>query len=219
MGREKIVLKVLAGLILAMFVMAAEARADAVPAKLGPAEQADVGRVERYLNTQKMLQAKFIQFADNGNKASGMFSMLRPGRMRLVYDPPVKDFIVSDGWFVFYWDDDLKQQSSQPLGSSLADFFLRETIHLSGDVTVTRLLRQNGILEITIAETTDPGKGQMTLVFEDKQGLQLRSWRVADAQGLTTTVILSDVRTSGLNFDDSMFLFRAPGGGTPRRNK
>jgi outer membrane lipoprotein-sorting protein len=182
--------------------------APATPATLSAADQADLARVEHYLNEIKTLQARFLQTADKGAQTAGTFTMWRPGRMRLVYDPPVKDFIVADGWFVFYWDSDLQQQSSQPLGASLADFFLRPDIALRGDVTVTRVVHQFGVIEVSLVETADPGKGELTLVFDDKP-LQLRKWRVLDAQGLTTTVALSDVRT-GIPVNEDMFLFRDP---------
>ena len=195
---------------------AAPSATPAAPAKpltqavLSAADQADLVRVEHYLNDIKTLQARFLQTADKGSQAAGTFTMWRPGRMRLIYDPPAKDFIVADGWFVFYWDSELQQQSSQPLGASLADFFLRPEIELRGDVSVTRLVHQFGAIEVSLVETADPGKGELTLVFDDKP-LQLRKWRVLDAQGLTTTVALSDVHT-GIKVNEEMILFRDPTG-------
>jgi outer membrane lipoprotein-sorting protein len=187
------------------------ARAGTTPVPLSASDQNDLVRVEHYLNEIKTLQARFLQTADKGTETAGTFTMWRPGRMRLIYDPPAKDFIVADGWFVFYWDSELQQQSSQPLGSSLADFFLRPQIALRDDVTVTRLVHQYGAIEVTLVETADPGKGELTLVFDDKP-LQLRKWRVLDAQGLTTTVALSDVRT-GIVVNEDMFLFHDPTAG------
>ncbi len=196
-----------------------EARAAATPAKLSASDQADLAQVEHYLNGLKTMEAHFLQVVDQGakgNQAAGSFTMWRPGRMRLVYDPPIKDFIVADGLVVFYWDGDLQQQSSQPLGTSLADFFLRAEIKLSGDVTVTRFVHQFGTIEVSIAQTDDPGKGELTLVLEDKP-LQLRKWRVFDAQGITTTVSLSDVK-SGMVVKEDLFVFRDPRTGTRRQH-
>ena len=202
--------------ILALLLgFAGRAVAAASPAVLSLADRADLARIEHYLNEVRTLQAKFIQIADNGNTASGTFMMSRPGKMKLAYDPPIKDYVVSDGTFVFYWDADLQQQSSQPLGYSLADLFLRETIKLSGDVAVTRIVRQSGALEVSIIQADDAGKGELTLVFEDKP-LQLHKWRVLDAQGLITTVALSDIHT-GVKLEDRLFVFRDPNQGKPRR--
>ncbi len=211
------------GLIVAALALGAAAaptaRAAVTPATLTSAQQADVVLIERYLNGIKTMEARFLQTVDQKvqeGQASGRFTMWRPGRMRLVYDPPVKDFIVADGWFVFYWDGDLQQQSSQPLGSSLADFFLRAEIKLRGDVAITRLTHQSGVIEVSIVQADDPGKGELTLVFEDKP-LQLRKWRVLDAQGLTTTVSLSDVRT-GVPVKEDLFVFRDPKTGAKRQH-
>jgi outer membrane lipoprotein-sorting protein len=197
-------------------VLAPPADAAAVPAVLSPTDKADIARIEHYLGDIKTLQSKFIQVASNGSRATGSFAMWRPGRMRLVYDPPVKDYIIADGLFVFYWDAELQQQSSQPLGSSLADFFLRDTIRLSGDVTVTAVNREPGALEVSITETKEPGKGELTLVFEDKP-FQLQSWRVLDAQNLTTIVTLTNIQT-GVKFTDDMFQFHDPNAGRPHRH-
>ena len=179
------------------------------------ADRADIARVERYLNEVHTLRAHFLQVADNGNSAGGTFMMARPGKMKLAYDPPIKDYVVSDGFFVFYWDAELQQQSSQPLGASLADFVLRETIKLSGDVTVTKVARPPGALEISIIQTDDAGKGELTLIFEDKP-LRLHKWRVLDAQGLITSVALSDIRT-GVKFEDGLFIFHDPNLGKRRK--
>ena len=194
---------------------AASAGAAPTPAVLSAADRADVARIERYLNEVHTLQARFLQVADNGGTAGGSFMMARPGKMKLVYDPPIKDYVVSDGFFVFYWDAELQQQSSQPLGASLADFFLRETIKLAGDVTITHVARPPGALEVSIIQTDDAGKGELTLIFEDKP-LRLHKWRVLDAQGLTTTVALSDIRT-GVKLDPGLFVFHDPNFGKPRR--
>ena len=205
-------------LILAFVLFASlpgRADAAAVPAVLSANDRADIGRIEHYLNDLKTLKARFLQIADNGNTAAGAFMMARPGKMKLIYDPPIKDYVVSDGFFVFYWDAELQQQSSQPLGNSLADFFLRDAIRLSGDVTITRMARPPGALEVSIIATDDPGNGELTLVFEDKP-LRLQKWRVMDAQGLTTTVALSDMHT-GVKLDDSLFVFHDPNLGRRRK--
>jgi len=175
-----------------------------------PQQRADITRIEGYLNGVPTLAARFLQMADNGGQTTGTLLISRPGKMRVDYDPPMKDFIVADGWFVFHWDGELEQQSSTPLGSTLADVILREKIKLSGDITVKSVGRQAGVVEVTLFESGDATKGEITLVFEDRP-LILRSWRVLDAQGLTTKVMLSDVRT-GVKLDEDRFVFRVPAG-------
>ena len=182
--------------------------APATPVALSAQDQAVVAKVEEYLNGITTLQSKFLQVAPNGRQATGTFYLWRPGRMRLEYDRPLKDFIVADGSFVFYWDGEMRQQSSAPIGSTLADFILRKNIRLSGDVTVTDVFQAPGVIEVSLLETKDPGKGTLTLVFEDRP-FQLRKWRVLDAQGMTTEVALLNPRTD-VTFDRDMFYFKEP---------
>ncbi|MBY6263925.1 outer membrane lipoprotein carrier protein LolA [Azospirillum sp. 412522] len=195
----------------ALFAQPAAA-APATPVSLSAQDQAVVAKVEEYLNGITVLQSKFLQVAPNGRQATGTFSLWRPGRMRLEYDRPLKDFIVADGSFVFYWDGEMRQQSSAPIGSTLADFILRKNIRLSGDVTVTDVFQAPGVIEVSLLETKDPGKGTLTLVFEDRP-FQLRKWRVLDAQGLTTEVALLNPRTD-VTFDREMFYFKEPARGS-----
>ncbi|QCO15012.1 outer membrane lipoprotein carrier protein LolA [Azospirillum brasilense] len=185
-------------------------------AALSAQDQALVAQAESYLNGIGTLQSKFVQVAPNGHQTTGTFYLARPGRMRLEYDPPVKDFVVADGAFIFYWDGEMRQQSSAPIGSTLADFILRKNIRLSGDVTVTGVYQAPGLVEISLTETKDPGKGTLTLVFEDRP-FQLRKWRVLDAQGLTTEVALMNPR-EGMQFDSKLFYFIEPSKGDYGRN-
>lgn len=194
--------------LLATAALPFPAEAAAPAAQLSERDRADVARVERYLNDIKTLRSDFVQAADDGGLARGTFYMSRPGKMRLEYASPSRDYIVSDGWFVFYWDSELKQQSSTPLGSTLADLILRENLKLSGDVTVTRVDRRPGVLEVTVVETKEPGKGRLTLVFEDEP-LRLRKWRVLDAQGLTTEVSLQNPQLD-VPLDRRLFVFVDP---------
>ncbi|MBP2297562.1 LolA family protein [Azospirillum picis] len=189
-------------------VTAPAAAAAPAPAALSAQDQATIAKVEEYMNGITTMQSKFLQVAPNGRQATGTFYLSRPGRMRLEYDRPLKDFIVADGSFIFYWDGEMRQQSSAPIGSTLADFILRKTIRLSGDVIVTDVFSAPGVIEVSLVETKDPGKGTLTLVFEDRP-FQLRKWRVLDAQGLTTEVALLNPRTD-VAFDRDLFYFKEP---------
>ncbi len=184
------------------------AQAAAKQAALSPADRADLTRVEEYLRGIETLRSKFLQVVESGETVQGTFYLSRPGRMRIDYDPPVQNFIVADGKFVFFWDAELKQQSNAPIGSTLADFILRPDLKLAGDVTVTDVERQAGVLEVTLVQTKDPGLGRLTLVFED-QPLRLRKWRVVDAQGQTTEVALLNPE-AGVPLKDDLFYFREP---------
>ncbi len=179
------------------------------PFPLSASDLAAVARAERHVDSISTLRARFTQIANNGSVTSGVFYMSRPGKMRLEYDPPLNDLIVSDGLFIFHWDDELAQQSQQLVDDNLANVLLRERFRLSGDVTVVGVLQSpNGVLEITVADTEEPKAGRITLVFEQAP-MRLMRWRVVDAHGLTTRIKLHNVRT-GMPLDRDLFVFRKP---------
>jgi outer membrane lipoprotein-sorting protein len=195
---------------------AAQSRGGAPARAFEPSREdlADIARIERYLNGIRTMRAGFRQVAEDGGEAEGTLEIWRPGLMRIDYARPAGDFIVSDGTFIFHWDDRMKTQSQVPVGQTLAYFILQRDISFAGDVRVVGLDRRAGILQATLVQASDPGQGSLALVFQDPGGdgpLQLRQWRVVDAQGLLTTVTLFGVET-GLSFDRNRFYFRRPDG-------
>ncbi|CAK0741791.1 outer membrane lipoprotein carrier protein [Azospirillaceae bacterium] len=193
---------------------AAVAWADApTPVALSASDRGEIQKVEQYLNQVHTLKARFLQTSESGHQATGTLYLSRPGRMRLEYDPPIKDYIVADGLFVFMWDGEMEQSSSTPIGNSLAEFILRDHLKLAGDIAVTGLRRDPGVIEVSLIERDDAGKGELTLVFETAP-LRLRKWRVVDAQGATTQVALLNVENE-ISLDDKLFYFVAPKKSTP----
>jgi outer membrane lipoprotein-sorting protein len=181
-----------------------------------PERQAAIQSVEDYLGSLSTLKARFVQIANDGKQVEGTFYLKRPGRMRIDYDPPVKDFIVADGALIYYYDAELKQVSDTPISRSLADFFLRKELRLSGDVSVSDVKRDNGsdvkdgkpTLQLSIVQTSNPLAGSLTLIL-NQNPLQLQSWRVVDSQGIVTEVKLLDIET-GIHLDSNLFHYYDP---------
>src|SRR3954447_24163527 len=67
--------------------------------QLSPADQADLRRVEEYLNSVRTMTARFVQYAEGGNTAEGRVYVSRPGHMRFEYDPPSPILLVANGYF------------------------------------------------------------------------------------------------------------------------
>lgn len=168
----------------------------------------DVPAIEAYLNSLSTLKSRFVQTTDNGKQVTGTFMLKRPGRMRFEYDPPIEDFIVADGTLIYYYDGQMKQQSSVPISKSLADFFLRTDLKLSGDITVSDLSRANGALQATLTQSKDQMAGTLTLLFSEDP-LRLKKWRIVDAQGTTTEVELYEV-SPGIALSNSLFHYYDP---------
>jgi outer membrane lipoprotein-sorting protein len=179
-----------------------------MPAAIAEAPLPEVTAVEAYLNGISTLRARFVQTANDGQQTSGTFMLKRPGRLRFEYDPPVKDFIVADGRFVHYYDGQMKQESSAPISRSLADFFLRENLKLSGGVSVSDIKREDGLLYMTLLQSKDPLAGSLTLMFGENP-LELKKWRIVDAQGQVTNIELSGTK-QGITLKDKLFHYYDP---------
>ncbi len=178
------------------------------PANLSEREKKDVARVESYLNALKSVSARFLQVSDSGAMRHGAIAIQRPGKMRVTYDPPDKDFIVADGSFLNIWDDELQQATTVSLGEGIADFILREKISLSDDVVITRFAYYPAKIEVSLVSLKEPEQGELTLIFEDRP-LKLRQWRVVDTQGRMTGVNLENARED-VSFENGTFSFIPP---------
>lgn len=159
------------------------------PADLDAAAKADIARIEAYLNGIKTMRTRFLQIAQNGNAAAGELTIARPGRMRLEYDRPQPTLLIANGTFLIYIDRYLDQTTHVFLKNTPVGVLVAENIKLSGELTVTRFLREPGVIRVTLAKTTEAEEGTITLVFSDAP-MALRQWVVVDAQGARTSVTL-----------------------------
>ena len=181
---------------------------NAKPANLDAAAKADIARIEAYLNGIKTLRTRFLQIAQNGDSASGELTIARPGRMRLEYDPPLPTLLIANGTFLIYIDRYLDQVTHVFLKNTPVGVLVAENIKLSGDLTVTRFMREPGVIRVTLAKTTEAEEGNITLVFADAP-LALRQWIVIDAQGARTSVTL-DALEYGVAVKPEMFEYKKP---------
>ncbi len=171
-------------------------------------DRAAIALAEAWLNRLTSLKARFRQVAQNGAVAEGTAWIVRPGRMRFEYDPPEPMLLVASNGQFFYFDRELKQASIVPLSSTPLGLLLRDSTRLSGDVTVSRVDRGNGLVGITLFRTGHAAEGRLTLIFTENP-FELRQWQVVDAQGRETRVQLSQVEYGG-RFPSLLFEFNNP---------
>ena len=182
-------------------------------AELTAADKADIARVEAYLNSITTVRARFLQQSSTGGSATGSFYMQRPGRLRIDYRaPPPLQIYASAGWLI-YVDTELQESSYVPLSATPAGLLVRENVKLSGDVTVTKLVRAAQAVRIELMQTKEPDSGRVVLTFADGP-LELRQWTVLDSQGISTTVALLDAQF-GVALDPKLFVFIDPKFGQP----
>jgi outer membrane lipoprotein-sorting protein len=185
----------------------AEAQLAATPPTTAQ-DQADIARVEAYLNSIHTMQARFLQVDANGNSIGGNVWMQRPGRMRFEYDPPDRMLLVAGHGLLVYYDPAVRQTSNLFLSSTPLGLLLQDNLKLSGPVTVTGVARATGQIQITMVRTRNPSNGSITLIFATDP-LTLRSWIIRDAQGRQTQISLYDMKFGG-SFPQSMFTFVGP---------
>lgn len=167
----------------------------------------DIQKAENYLRNLSTVKADFIQKAHNGSRLSGTFYLNRPGKLRFEYNE-VDDFIVADGYLIYFYDGEMKEQTNAPIGHTLADFLLREDLKLRDDITVQKISREGIFKTMTIVETDDPAAGSVKLFFKENP-YSLAMWQVTDAAGLTTEIMLRNMQT-GLDLPARLFAYFKP---------
>ncbi len=152
-----------------------------------------VVNAEKYLNSITGLQGGFTQIA-NGKTQSGIFSMLRPGRVRLDYrNAPIQ--LISDGKDLYFYDKSLDQITTVPLTSTPAGILVRKKIDLqNADINVYETTSDKKTFTLKMNLKGQEGLGHMDVVF-DKQPVKLKSWSVVDATSAKTDVAFNDLKT------------------------
>ena len=184
----------------------------AVPAyaqsEMRDASVEDIEKAEKYLQAMKTAQARFVQTTHDGTQLVGTFYLKRPGKLRFDYDPPLENFVVADGIFIYFYDAELEEQTNAPIKASLANFFLRKDFSLSDDLIVKDAKWAAGLLQLKVVQAEEPEAGSVTFAFS-KKPFQLKKWRVIDPQGMITEVELFYLKT-GVKLSGKLFVYADP---------
>jgi len=173
---------------------------------LSAADRALISQIETYLNGLTSLTANFLQVAADGSTRTGKAWLQRPGKMRFEYDPPDPELMVAGFGLLVYHDPALDQTTNIPLSATPLGILLAQHVVLSGDVTVTDIQQNPGEIDVTLIRTGKAAAGSLTLVF-GTDPLELRQWKVLDAQDRETRVSLYDIAPGG-PFPDSLFTYQ-----------
>jgi len=177
------------------------------PAVLSEDDARWLQRAEDYFNSIESIRAAFFQTAE-GEVAEGVFYLSRPGRLRVEYLPPTPVLIVGDGLFLHFHDTELGQVSDWPIFDTPLGALSSDEVKFNEDLIVTGFRRRSGSLAITLVKSEDPGLGSLTLFFGEAP-MELKQWKVIDAQGLVTTVALFDAELN-IALDNRLFVFDDP---------
>lgn len=219
------------GLLLAMSVANSQETGDdleTVEVELSAYDQDLLDRVEAYLNGISAFKARFVQMAPSGEMSSGTMHFARPGRVRFEYDGDKPLLIVSDGELLSFIDYQVGQVTRWPVNDTPLAPLLAKSVDFQSDATVLSGGRGAlaNIVAVTASDPNQPNQGSLTLYFLEREGrdnapaLELTSWEVVDAQGLLTTITLSDIDDDP-ELAESLWSFEDPRGATferrPRR--
>lgn len=195
-------------LLLAALALPLAAGLPALAQQFSGADMRDLARISNYLNGMSTLEGDFVQVGPDGELSEGRFYLRRPGRLRFEFEPPNPTLVVADGFWVGVFDTRLDTLDRYPLSNTPLKLLLKERVDLREAGAVQRIERGDGVIRVTANDPDNPDRGSITMIFADNP-LELRQWVVLDAQGLTTTVVLSEVRAN-VELDPRLFVIREP---------
>ncbi|PZQ14405.1 MAG: hypothetical protein DI565_13425 [Ancylobacter novellus] len=174
------------------------------PGQLDPAQRATLARVNAYFNSLTNVTANFEQTGPDGSRSVGKLYLSRPGKIRFQYAPPSPLEIVSDGSQVSVKNRKLATQELWPLSQTPLRFLLQKDIDLTKSSNVLGVYQEPDLVSVVLEERNAiGGRAQIQLLFSGKN-YELKQWTVTDAQGMDTSVVLSDV-TQQAKLDDNLF--------------
>ncbi|MDF7674921.1 outer-membrane lipoprotein carrier protein LolA [Acetobacteraceae bacterium ESL0709] len=151
--------------------------------ELSAGKQADVKRIESYLNNLQSLQAGFAQNGFGGNQqGDGHFTYI-PGALRMDYEIPMGRLVVAHDEKLMLIDRSSESVTQLSLKKNPLGYLLRRPISFSKEVQVTDVRYGSEYIQLSLAQADNPSQGLLTLQFSDIQGkLTLVGLKGVDAQ-------------------------------------
>ncbi len=182
-----------------------------VTAAMGPVARGEplpnsviVERANAYFSNITTLIADFTQVGGDGRRMGGTLFLQRPGKVRFDYDPPSNLEVIADGRSVAVRDRKLATQDLYSISQTPLKFLLREQVNLGQDIKITGISAEPNAVRINLEDSsTIAGTSRITLFF-DPEVQNLNQWRIVDAQGFQTVVVLNKAQR-GRAIDQGMF--------------
>lgn len=174
---------------------------------LSEAERSDLERVSQAMNAIHSMEGNFVQIGPEGQLDQGHFYIEKPGRMRFEYANPNPTLIVSDGRWVAVENRKLNTVDRYALWTTPLSLILGDNIDLRDNAEIVSVQHRGDELLVGAREHKSHVDGDLQLVFTEPT-LALKQWTVKDAQGLLTTVVISNVK-SGVALDPALFVTSA----------
>jgi outer membrane lipoprotein-sorting protein len=169
------------------------------PAVLSPDDRVAVGQITDYLNNLHSFQARFTQLGPDG-LSQGEVWLSRPGRLAVEYEQPHPRAMIANRGRLLLADRVTGAITTLPVSRTPLDILLAPAIELTNTVTITRIARLPGAMQLSLVKSAAPGQGTLTLRF---------SVNILDRNGQTTSFDLSDFQP-GAEIDPARFEYHAP---------
>ena len=157
--------------------------------------EADLSRVQQYVNSVSDLRGDFEQIGPDGQRITGQFFIKKPGKVRFVYHKPSRLEVISDGSNIAIRDRGLKTQELYRLNQTPLRVLLEERFDFRNDPRVLSIHQDQGFVTVIMEDKTVIGTSQIALSFREASG-EIVQWVVRDPQGFDTTVRVSNLDTS-----------------------
>jgi outer membrane lipoprotein-sorting protein len=181
-------------------------KAPKAKATLTPLSNEEIlARANAYLNSARVMTAKFVQVSASGHRTEGELSLERPGKMLFHYDPPAHLEIIADGSTVAVRDTELSTEDLYLIGQTPLKFLLKDHIDLATDTNLLSISADDRSVAIELEDNaTFGGSSHLTLIFDPKT-FALTQWIVIDPQRSQTIVSLFNVDLTSRP-DESLFV-------------
>ena len=156
---------------------------------LTPAQRDLLHKVEKHLNSIRTLKAKFVQITDRETR-NGTLKWLRPHYIRLDYTGAPFLQLSCDGDF-FTQKDNEGEISEYSVSGSPAELLLKPSFNFEKDGYLKQIAEINDLIMIEVSGKNDPQGPSLTLIFKQNP-IELSQWKMIDAGGTVTDVILVD---------------------------
>jgi outer membrane lipoprotein-sorting protein len=172
-------------------LVAANAAPVIAPRQEALSDQEIVARANAFFTNLKTLVADFTQVGGDGRRIGGTLYLQRPGKVRFEYDKPSTLEVVADGSSVAVRDTKLATQDLYSIAQTPLKFLLRERVNLGQDIAITGIAREGDGVLISLEDRSTLGGTSRIVLYFDRPIENLSQWRIVDAQGYQTMVLLN----------------------------
>lgn len=158
------------------------------------AQNATIVALNTYLNNLRSATARFRQENSDGTTSTGVFYLLKPGRLRFEYDPPHRSLVIADGLTLAIFDKKTRRlpqrysQSETPLS-----LLSRNDIDVTKSRFVRRIVNDGDLTKVTLYNPDMIEAGVMQMDFS-RDPVVLRAFHTTDKAGLTTSIYLGELQ-------------------------